>query len=538
MDNQGMGSHSEPFFDLLQPNTPSIAHASGSSSSNYVQNGPRRMDSSPTYSFNNDDVLPSYDFQPLRSNGSGGGARIEEAGGKFRQANPSFEQQVRDPPVTYEKYESTRSRHEFDKDAYDSATAAAVERTMKKYADNLLRVLEGMGGRLSQLEAATQRLEVAFEKSKSANANNHGETDGRLRMLENMLREVQRGVQVVRDKQEINEAQFQLKLQQDKTEAPTTKVEVQAPPVASSPQQPPPMPQPPQALDSSVHQQQAPPPPPPLPVVHQPPPPTHIQQSPHPPQHVPHAIQQQQQQPSYSYPPQNPAAPPPPPPPPMQQPHPQPYPHQPEAPPYPPAPVPVSHPQGPPHHSQAPPVNYSLDIPSYMPPPPPPQSYGAPPPPPPRQHQQQQQQQQHGPPPPQMYDSLPGRTGSGPLALPPPPSAYQQQSYETSGYGGGGVNYGRMHSGGGGGGGGGYPHLPTAQPIQQSLPSARPASRSGVDDVIDKVAAMGFPRDQVRATVQRLTENGQAVDMNVVLDKLMNGGGSDAGPPKAGWFGR
>lgn len=46
---------------------------------------------------------------------------------------------------------------------------------------------------------------------------------------------------------------------------------------------------------------------------------------------------------------------------------------------------------------------------------------------------------------------------------------------------------------------------------------------------------MGFPRDHVRATVRKLTDNGQAVDLNVVLDKLMNDG--DVQPPR-GWFGR
>jgi hypothetical protein len=44
-----------------------------------------------------------------------------------------------------------------------------------------------------------------------------------------------------------------------------------------------------------------------------------------------------------------------------------------------------------------------------------------------------------------------------------------------------------------------------------------------LDDVVEKVATMVFSREQVRATVRRLTENGQNVDLNVVLDKLMNG---------------
>uniref|UniRef100_A0A1J3JJ77 DUF1421 domain-containing protein n=1 Tax=Noccaea caerulescens TaxID=107243 RepID=A0A1J3JJ77_NOCCA len=54
--------------------------------------------------------------------------------------------------------------------------------------------------------------------------------------------------------------------------------------------------------------------------------------------------------------------------------------------------------------------------------------------------------------------------------------------------------------------------------------SPRSESRVPIDHVIDRVTTMGFPRDQVKATVRKLTENGQAVDLNVVLDKLMNQG--------------
>lgn len=47
---------------------------------------------------------------------------------------------------------------------------------------------------------------------------------------------------------------------------------------------------------------------------------------------------------------------------------------------------------------------------------------------------------------------------------------------------------------------------------------------------------MGFSREQIRATVRKLTENGQSVDLNVVLDKLMNDG--EVHQPAKGWFGR
>jgi hypothetical protein len=41
--------------------------------------------------------------------------------------------------------------------------------------------------------------------------------------------------------------------------------------------------------------------------------------------------------------------------------------------------------------------------------------------------------------------------------------------------------------------------------------------------VIDDVCHMGFSRQDVRSAVTELTEKGQAVDLNIVLDRLMNG---------------
>lgn len=94
-------------------------------------------------------------------------------------------------------------------------------------------------------------------------------------------------------------------------------------------------------------------------------------------------------------------------------------------------------------------------------------------------------------------------------------------------------------------GGSGYPQLPTARILPQALPTASGVSdgsgssgtgnRVPIDDVVDKVTSMGFPREHVRAIVRKLTENGQSVDLNIVLDKLMNGG--EVQPPR-GWYGR
>lgn len=41
--------------------------------------------------------------------------------------------------------------------------------------------------------------------------------------------------------------------------------------------------------------------------------------------------------------------------------------------------------------------------------------------------------------------------------------------------------------------------------------------------VVDDIANMGFSRHEARAVIQELQDKGQAVDLNVVLDRLMNG---------------
>jgi hypothetical protein len=94
-------------------------------------------------------------------------------------------------------------------------------------------------------------------------------------------------------------------------------------------------------------------------------------------------------------------------------------------------------------------------------------------------------------------------------------------------------------------GGSSHSQLPTAQILPHALPMASSVdggSGSGgtgdgipTDDAVDNVVAMGFRRDLVRATVRKLKETGQPVDLNVVLDRLMNNGEVE---PQSGRFGR
>lgn len=67
---------------------------------------------------------------------------------------------------------------------------ATVELTMKKYADNLMRFLEGISSRLSQLELYCYNLDKSIGEMRSELARDNGEADSKLKFLEKHLQEV------------------------------------------------------------------------------------------------------------------------------------------------------------------------------------------------------------------------------------------------------------------------------------------------------------------------------------------------------------
>lgn len=613
MESHITGSENEPFYDLLHPNPApfsSLPPQPQASSTELV----KQMDD---LGFEKDIVLPSYNSQTQNPH-------TIHSSSEYREV--------------------AQSKWEHDKDLYQAATITAVECTMKKHGDNLLNALEGICGRLTKLEHKTHHLESSVGKLKMSVGNSHGETDGRMRSLENLLREVQTGVQILRDKQEIAEAHSQLvksqplkndcTASQQSSESKSIDSQYQPGPSAQ-PQSTPPFsffsqPQtslsvpaqnillPSQTHLSGPSQHNAIPAPQPQPHLSDPP--QHnafpdTQPQPHlsgPLQH--NAFPAPQPQPHLSGPPQHTAFP-------------APQPQQsvsmqtyaspslgpkqeqlpltssvPSEPSYQnslqsstplPAPRPQQHEyQVPSHVQQVPPS--AVQMPPYsehsqlqqpssqvasipygqseLPPPgmvqPMPHAQMAPPTP----------LGNYGPEPPYMltnYGVANSRQQPQPMPsqLPLPSSQRSiggQQAYEasfgrksagtlpsTTVYGPGPV-HGDSQSYSGPrfrvpqsdpsapSGGSGHLRLPTAKPVQRSLPMATSISSSTsgssastnrvpVDDVIDKVSSMGFSRDQVKVVVRKLTENGQTVDLNVVLDKLMNGGEIQ---PQKGWFGR
>ena len=133
-----------------------------------------------------------------------------------------------------------------------------------------------------------------------------------------------------------------------------------------------------------------------------------------------------------------------------------------------------------------------------------------------QQHQQHQQQMNPGsysqpPPGPPPSAQPPAYTHAGlpaPVLPPPPP-------------------YGRPPVPGGPPGppSGPPPPGPSPPPREQAQVSS---NRVPIEKVVEDVSAMGFTRQAVRDVVRRLTENGQSVDLNIVLDQLMNGPSSNS----------
>ncbi|XVF58016.1 hypothetical protein PTKIN_Ptkin07bG0028500 [Pterospermum kingtungense] len=496
-----------------------------------------------------EDIFPSYDFQPIRPVSTTG---VNNNTNNLRSWS-SIDSKIKNSG-SLDSIEPAKVVLEKDRNAFDMSIVVEIDRTMKKYSDNLMHMIEGVSNRLTQLESRTRRLESSVDDLKVSVGNYHGSMDGKMRQLENILTEVQTGVYVLKDKQEIMEAQLKLvKLQVTKGNQPsetqtTSHVDsaeqaASAPfqshqhlvPAASFPQSLPSVPPPPTFPPPALPQQSLPPPVhhsnqfpqnqvPSVPqrdAYYPPPGQTHetsSQQYPMPPtqqpQPPPSAVPQQPYQavppPQFSQPPQPPQ-----PPQPLQ---PQPsLGHHPEEAPYVPS-------QTYPPNLQQPPSQPPSGPPSSQ------QYYGAPP----QMHEPPSSRPgsgfsagyilpQSGPGEPYSYGGSPSLYSSGsPMKMQQLPSSPMGQSARS-----------------------GYSQLPTARMLPHALPTASavsgspgpsgPGNRVPLDDVVDKVTSMGFPRDHVRATVRKLTENGQSVDLNVVLDKLMND--SDVQPPR-GWLGR
>ncbi|XP_052196467.1 protein transport protein SEC31 [Diospyros lotus] len=512
-----------------------------------------------------EEIEPSYDFQPIRPIGASQPSNSDSGIVGGTRAWNSVDSKTNTTGIGFNNYSSLESIEpgkvisEKDRKANNAALVSEIDQAMKKHVDNLLHALEAVSARISQLESRTRHLEDTMDDLKVSLGNNHGNTDGKLRQLDNIVREVQAGVQVIRDKQDIVEGQLQsAKLQMSKVEQQTeTQNTVQSDSlqqVASASQQshqqlPPAIIQPPSSIPSLPNV-------PPPASSHNLPPPVHVpnqfpsSQNPFvapkepffPPSQKQEPTNQQYHVPSwqlqapFSTPPLQPSVPAPPP-------------QQYQPPPHPQYSQTTTPPQQHPSFSTVspqtqPPLGHHPDEAPYPPPQNYPPSLHQPPHPPGGNHPSQQF---YGAPS-QIYEAPSSRPGSG-YSNAYGPSSGANEPYPYGGppsqYDGGSMKQQQLPPAAAQGGGSSYSQLPTARILPHALPtasgvgagsgSAGTGNRVPMDDVVDKVTNMGFSRDQVRATVRKLTENGQSVDLNIVLDKLMNDG---EGQPQRGWLGR
>ncbi|EOA16491.1 hypothetical protein CARUB_v10004649mg [Capsella rubella] len=495
-----------------------------SGSSGRVNSGSKGFD------FGSDDILCSdYTNQDYinqdSSNGSNSDPAIAATNKEFHKTRMARSSVF--PTSSYSPPEDSLSQDLTD----------TVERTMKKYADNMMRFLEGISSRLSQLELYCYNLDKTIGEMRSELTHENEEADVKLRSMDKHLQEVHRSVQILRDKQELADTQKELaKLQLVQKESSSSSHSQHGEDRVATPVQEPKK----SENTSDAHNQLA------LALPHQiaPQPPAQLQQ---------HPQQQQPQQQQYymppptqlqntpapiSIPPSKPQAPPaqsqymPPPPAPS---HPssaqtqsfsqyqQNWPPQPQArppssgayPTYPPAPT----------SNQSPveplPSSMQMQSPYSGPPQQSMQAYGYSAPPPPQAPQQTKMLYSpqtgdgylpSGPPPPAGYANAMYEGGRMQYNTPQPPQ--QQQSHYLQGPQGGGYAP-QPHQAGGGNTG------------------APPVLRSKYGELIEKLVSMGFRADHVMAVIQRMEESGQPIDFNALLDRLS--GQSSGGPPRGGW---
>ncbi|KAL4585257.1 hypothetical protein LXL04_009873 [Taraxacum kok-saghyz] len=438
--------------------------------------------SSKGFDFASDDILCSYEDYTNQENSNGSHAASAIATNSSKEFNKSRMSRPTFPASSYSPPDDSGNQ---------DVVIAAVERSMKKHSENLMRFLEGLSSRLSQLELYCYNVDKSVGEMRSDLARDHGESETKLKFLEKHLQEVHRSVQIIRDKQELADTQKELaKLQlahkesekAEEVSTPSSDKRNDNPPdvhnqqlALALPQPPPAAHQPPMTQQQTYYLSPSPAPPQPnMPQSHylqpdphyqtqvsQPPPQPRPQMSqPPPPQQYQQQWAQQMQQPSAVRPPSQGQV----------------------FPPYlssqqvnSPAPEPLQTSMPPPYSGVQQPT-YGRTNPSQPPPP-------------------QQQQQQ----PPQHLKPSDGYAASG--------NTYMM--YESEG--------GRVH----------FPQAvypPSQQQSSGGSMMARPPPQfmrnHPYNELIDKLGSMGYRGEHVMSVIQRLEESGQTVDFNAVLDRL------------------
>ncbi|KAL5730376.1 hypothetical protein ACHQM5_003202 [Ranunculus cassubicifolius] len=450
------------------------------------------------FDFGADDVLGSYNDYSNQDISNGNQQSIDHG----TNSTKDFRDSRMGRPAFVPAYNQSDESHHQE-------LISTVEKTMKKYADNLLRFLEGISARLSQLELYCYNLEKSVGEMKSDLVRENREADTKLSSLEKHLQEVHRSIQILRDKQELADTQKELaKLQlvhKEEVVTPSTTSDLKKldnPPEVQKQQLalalphqvspptslPPPMSHPPQISSQPTYYPQQTPVPTSMPT--QLPQDRYMQADPQyqrsqlqisqPP--APPSQPQQQSQPMPSYPS-------------YQQQWSQQYPQQP--------------PLQPQQQQPAPQTQISQQA-------PPPPSYSPYPPP----------NQAANPPPPEAVNyGYGGGANRASLPQPPPPLQQRPQPPQSS-YGAplGDSTYpprqGYMvYEGEGGRVPSHFPQGAYANPVRHQSPSQM-MRNTPYNELAEKAVSMGYGRDFVLSVIHSMEESGQPMDFNTLLDRL------------------
>ncbi|CAN1351285.1 hypothetical protein LINPERPRIM_LOCUS42487 [Linum perenne] len=129
------------------------------------------------FDFASDDILCSYDDFPNQesSNGNHSDPIPSQGFEKSRMSRSTGYQ-----PASYGQPD----------DSFHQEVISTVERTMKRHSDNMMRFLEGISSRLSQLELYCYNLDKSIGEMRSDLTRDHTETDTKLKAVEKHLQEV------------------------------------------------------------------------------------------------------------------------------------------------------------------------------------------------------------------------------------------------------------------------------------------------------------------------------------------------------------
>ncbi|XP_010035753.2 arginine-glutamic acid dipeptide repeats protein [Eucalyptus grandis] len=155
------------------------------------------------FDFASDDILCSYEDYGNSQDASNG----SHSDSALNAANPGkdFHKSRLVRPMVY-----SAPAYSQPEDSFNQDLIASVEKSMKKHTDNLMRFLEGISSRLSELELYCYNLDKSIGEMRSQLNRDHGDADTKLKSLDKHLQEVHRSVQILRDKQELAETQKEL----------------------------------------------------------------------------------------------------------------------------------------------------------------------------------------------------------------------------------------------------------------------------------------------------------------------------------------